>query len=617
MGLSQLESSTVPYSEHESQRITYPSPQSRGLLPTPYKTADADTQAQLLWLGYQQELDRNWGFWPVFLLSFCNFGVTLTAFWGLYSSLLSGGLIIMTWGYLIACMFTIIMTAVLSEVASAYPVSGAMFTWTFKLARSNPHFRNWASFLSWTVGWVLMTSLVVSQMQLSVQFAYVLISGIRVWGIPWDYQIWHTYLIISAGVLICGLITSMPQTRSPMTWKIVGTVVIILHMTICLLLLATSNQRRKFYTIFTSFQPRKEFSNRAWTFIYGWSTAAVVSGTEVTAHMAEETRHASSTVPRAMFFSTVFSLAVGMIGCVASALTIIPLHHPLTKTWPIIDLLFSHLPKPAAQFVFISLLLIMLSQGVSQMLAATRFAWALARDGVLPYSSYWRQVTPNTRIPRRATGLIVMLSMLAAVGYVEESGRLSYIMIHLGALLTFAYLIPVSLYLSSPRGVLDFDGRNVWTLRQFGRPLAAITVMSLLLEFGLYCAPKVEHPTAATWPYAPFVMVGVILISSLAWILHGRARYIGPIKSITVWSAGQEVELPKTRGRPSFENDQSTTTGPGPVLRPHGTQSCSSPSNFPSLNIPNTYQTYASNGSMWCGTNFEAQASAITSECHQ
>lgn len=70
------------------------------------------------------------------------------------------------------------------------------------------------------------------------------------------------------------------------------------------------------------------------------------------------------------------------------------------------------------------------------MIAATRFAWALARDGVLPLSGYWRKVTTKTRIPRRATGLLIGLCMLTATTYAQPSDQLVNMMIQLSALLT-------------------------------------------------------------------------------------------------------------------------------------------------------------------------------------
>lgn len=47
------------------------------------------------------------------------------------------------------------------------------------------------------------------------------------------------------------------------------------------------------------------------------------------------------------------------------------------------------------------------------------------------------------------------------------------------------------------------------------------------------------------------MLVVVAILSSLTWVIYGNSHYAGPIKSITVYTVGHEVELPKTRSHPS------------------------------------------------------------------
>lgn len=51
----------------------------------------------------------------------------------------------------------------------------------------------------------------------------------------------------------------------------------------------------------------------------------------------------------------------------------------------------------------------------------------------------------------------------------------------------------------------------------------------------------------------------MLLLSSLTWIFYGNSHYAGPIKSITVYTIGREVELPKL-----------TSTGSANRHTPHG-----------------------------------------------
>lgn len=60
----------------------------------------------------------------------------------------------------------------------------------------------------------------------------------------------------------------------------------------------------------------------------------------------------------------------------------------------------------------------------------------------------------------------------------------------------------------------------------------------------------------ASFSYAAPVLAFVLLLSSLTWIFYGNSHYAGPIKSITVYTIGREVELPKLG--PSLSTNRHT-----------------------------------------------------------
>ena len=47
-----------------------------------------------------------------------------------------------------------------------------------------------------------------------------------------------------------------------------------------------------------------------------------------------------------------------------------------------------------------------------------------------------------------------------------------------------------------------------------------------------------------SFSYAGPIIVFVALLATLSWVLYGNSHYAGPIKSITVYTIGREVELP-------------------------------------------------------------------------
>lgn len=69
----------------------------------------------------------------------------------------------------ISGLFMLCLAAVLGEMASTWPVAGAMFTWVFRLCRSRKWLDPWARYASWVVGSLLLCSHILLQ----VRFRYL------------------------------------------------------------------------------------------------------------------------------------------------------------------------------------------------------------------------------------------------------------------------------------------------------------------------------------------------------------------------------------------------------------------------------------------------------------
>ena len=70
-------------------------------------------------------------------------------FVGLYSQgLLYGGPAVLLWGWVFTGCMTILVGLAMSELSSAFPVSGGLYFWSFMLAGK------YGPLTSWVVGWV-------------------------------------------------------------------------------------------------------------------------------------------------------------------------------------------------------------------------------------------------------------------------------------------------------------------------------------------------------------------------------------------------------------------------------------------------------------------------------
>lgn len=104
-------------------------PNSRSSRSPHLNPTDAETQAQLAWLGYRQELFRDWDLWSSLSLSCLNIGTIPGSVFGMMTAMTWGGPSVQFWGYLLGMAVMICLSAVIAEIASAFPAAGAMLTW--------------------------------------------------------------------------------------------------------------------------------------------------------------------------------------------------------------------------------------------------------------------------------------------------------------------------------------------------------------------------------------------------------------------------------------------------------------------------------------------------------
>ncbi|EGF99036.1 uncharacterized protein MELLADRAFT_113068 [Melampsora larici-populina 98AG31] len=572
-----------------------------------------DTEAQLAFLGYKQELYRDWDFWSSFSLSSINIGLLPGAFWGLTGAISWGGPAVMIYGLILSGIFMCCLNAVLAEMASAYPVTGAMFTWTFKLARAHPKLRDWAQLLSWQVAVFLTVSHVLTQVQLAAQFVDVFTSLFTASGYYWIILRWHRVVLTSGWLVIAGTIACTRPARSPLAWKIAGVLNLVLSAAICIALLATAKHQHPFRQLFTRFDNHTSFKSKLWIFIYGAANSTLSVGSEPAAHLSEETKDAAAVVPRVFFWSTIFSYLTALVMNVVVFKTLVPGHYHTPSTWPIIDLIFLHCPKPVAQFIVVCLIIVMFLEDMSQLLTAGRFLWALARDNAIPFPKYWRKTSTGFRIPRRATALLVGLSMLTTLAGLDRTKILPGILrLSLPAIFMVCYIVPVGLYIACGKDGFDRDGRSSWTLRGFSRPLSWISLMFLLSLVAIFSSPSESYINVETWSWTPLMLVGVFILAMATWMLYGRLNFAGPVKSLTIWTAGQELELPPKIARVQAPAAAAVTSTNDPRRSLHVTLNRSLPQQTGmtqnlTYNLPDAHVTYNSEGSMWCDTQIESK----------
>ena len=89
----------------------------------------AADEARVAKLGYHQELRREFGFFHAFAISFADTSL-IVAFYGVFGLALAAAGGTFFWGLLVVLVGQFLVSLVLGEVASTYPLEGSIYQWT-------------------------------------------------------------------------------------------------------------------------------------------------------------------------------------------------------------------------------------------------------------------------------------------------------------------------------------------------------------------------------------------------------------------------------------------------------------------------------------------------------
>ncbi|GAA5985994.1 hypothetical protein JCM11641_004894 [Rhodosporidiobolus odoratus] len=506
-------------------------------------------------LGFEEELNRSYDFWASWSLSMCNIGALPGVTLGVLTALRTGGPRLYSVAWPISGLFMICVAAVLGEMASTFPVAGGPFTWVFRLCRSKKSTDPWARYASWTVGSALLCSHILLQIVVTWQFAHNLLGVITLFT-GRHYSFWVTVAICYGICIFSGAVVSSRLSRSPWLWRCCGALIVLFFFTINITLLVHADQIRSASFVFTTFRNKTGFESRSYVYMVGWCLTCVATGMEASAHLAEDTKTPSRTVPLAMFWSTAASYVIGWvtIAVLLATLDTVGLDPQLQ---PSIALIANSLPRAYTVLILVFVLLSFLFQCVAQLLATSRFIWALARESALPCSTFFRRLSSKSRQPTPAIWITIFIAMPALLLLGIETSIISTTLLEgAGITATASYVCPILLYLFCDKDVLRGDGRAKWTLRGASKPLAVAAAVFLLTFIVTMCLPTGYPVTPLTTSYASVVLLGVLLLSSIAWVLYGNSHYAGPIKTTTRWTIGAEVDLPSSSSHGGTQHQQ-------------------------------------------------------------
>ena len=481
--------------------------------------AGAD-QRRLHELGYAQELRRHMSGFSNFAVSFTIISI-LSGCLTLYGyGMNTGGPALITWGWPVVGIMTLLVGLAMAEVCSSFPTAGGLYYWSAKLAR-----RNTAAW-SWFTGWFNFLGQVAVTAGIDFGAAFFL-NALLDLQFSFTATRPHTILLFGLVLILHGALNQFGVRIVALLndvsvwWHILGVLIIV-----GVLVIKPAHHQSASY-VFTHFVNNTGWHSSIYVALLGLLLAQYTfTGYDASAHMTEETRDAATAGPRGIVMSIIVSLVAGWVLLIGITFAI---QHYSTEVG-------SSTGVPPAQ-IFIDaagpttgklLLLIAIGAqlfcGMSSVTANSRMIYAFSRDGALPVSAFWHRVNKRTRTPTNAIWLAAVFAFVLGLPYLWNATAYAAVTSIAVIGLYIAYVIPTFLRL---RQGAEFV-RGPWHLGRWSRPIGIIAVVWVVFITILFMLPAASPIHWANFNYTVVAVAAVLGFAGIWWLVSAHSWFTGP-----------------------------------------------------------------------------------------
>jgi amino acid transporter len=404
------------------------------------------------------------------------------------------------------------VAATMGQVASAFPTAGGLYHWAAILGG-----RGWG----WATAWFNLAGLITVLAAINVGTIEFAADWMGVKLGVWDkvaYVAAITFgqaLLNHFGIRLTSILTDFSG------WWILAVSIIL---TLAFLFAAQTFEFDRLIT-FKNYSglgddpvlPKS--NNLVWLFALGLLLPAyTLTGFDASAHVAEETLSAAVQVPRAIVRSVWVSGLFGWIMLCAAVLAMPSLDDAAAEgTGAFVWTMRQALPSSFARVLFAAISLAHFLCGLATVTSASRMSYAFARDGGLPFSTFFRQVSEHRRSPVTAIWLTATMAVIvvASIPYATIAAMCA-------VLLYISYVLPTILGLIQYRR--GWTRMGPWSLGRWYRPLGIAAVIGCL---GLLLI-GIQPPNEIAFP----IVSGFVLALLAGWFAYARKHFPGPPRQL-------------------------------------------------------------------------------------
>ncbi|WP_020662075.1 amino acid permease [Amycolatopsis benzoatilytica] len=379
----------------------------------------ADDSSELAKFGYRQELERSLGSFSSFAAGFSYISILTGVFQLFFFGFGSGGpAFIWTWPLVFLGQLAVALC--FAELAGQFPLAGSVYQWAKQIAKPAT---------SWLAGWIMIIGAIVTAAAVAVAYQIILpqvSTAFEIVGSASDAGQTSTpggaenAIILALVLVVFATIVNIIGVKLMAKINNFG-VAVELGASLLLVIALVVHLKRGPGLVFDTHGTE---SGHSWGYLGAFLVASLMSayvfyGFDTAGSLAEETTQPRRHAPRAILRALSAAFIVGGLIMLFGMMAVGNLNAQELTTSGMPYLLKSTLGEGLGDAFLICSAIAITVCCLAVQTAAIRMAWAMARDGRLPFSRAMAKVSPRSKtpvLPALLTGGLTVVVLLINLG---------------------------------------------------------------------------------------------------------------------------------------------------------------------------------------------------------
>ena len=508
-------------------------PATSAATPGPAATyATAEERQDLGGFGYQQELHRGVGSFASFAAGFSFVSILTTVFqlFGLGFSF-GGAAFFWTWPAVFAGQLLVALC--FAELAARYPISGAIFQWSSRLAGTD---------FGWFTGWLMVVGqiLTVAAAAIALQAVlpaiwsgFQLVGGSGADSAPTSPSGAQNAVVLGLLLLLVTTVINVVGVRLMAVLTSIGVVIELLGVAALVVALFSRAERSPSVVLTTAGAPGGPYLP-LWL-ASALMAAYVMVGFDSAGELSEETHRPRHTTPRTIIRALVVSGLGGVLLLLGGLVAAPSLTDGTLATGGLAGVLTSRLGGVGGRMLLAAVAVAVFACTLAVQTSGSRMLFSMARERSVPFHRVLGKVSTRTGTPIASALVVGVGAAIALAVNWNQSAVFTALASLCIAMLYLAYLgVTMPLLVKRLRlwhtgglesGVAE-DGRPLFTLGKWGVAVnvAAVGYQVVMVVNLLWPRPEIYDLTGGTWWLKWSALLFIAGTLALGALIHWRNR---------------------------------------------------------------------------------------------